>query len=75
MTLLGTLIVGFLSEYDNASDFEDGCWVDVVGEIVKGYFNGDIAILKITSIEKTEKPSNEFVDVPDDTYIPTANMF
>lgn len=69
------LVVGFLSECDNASDFEDGVWVDVTGEIVKGDFNGDIAILKITSIEKTEKPDNEFVHIPDETYIPTASMF
>ena len=70
-----SLIVGFLCNYDKASDFEDGTWVDVVGEITKGNFNGDIAILNIISIEKTEKPENPYVCPPEDTYIPTSNMF
>jgi putative membrane protein len=70
-----SLVVGFLCEYDNAMDFEDGTWVDIVGEIQKGNFNGDIAILNILSIEKCEEPENPFVSMPDDTYIPTANMF
>lgn len=70
-----TLVVGFLCECDNASDYEDGAWVDITGEIVKGDFDGDIALLKVISIKRTEKPDDEFVNVPDDTYIPTANMF
>lgn len=70
-----TLIVGFLCEYENATDFEDGTWIDIVGEITKGYFNGDIAILNILSIEECEEPENPIVSMPDDTYIPTANMF
>lgn len=70
-----TLIVGFLCEYDKASDFDDGEWVDIVGEIKRGDFNGDIAILNITSINRCDKPENAIVAMPDDTYIPTANMF
>lgn len=70
-----SLIVGFLCEYENAMDFEDGTWVEIVGEVQKGYFNGDIAILNILSIEETEEPENLYVSMPDDTYIPTANMF
>ena len=69
------LIVGFLAEYDDAKDFEDGTWVDVVGEIKKGNFAGDIAILDIISITPTDKPEDSYVSMPDDTYIPTANMF
>ena len=70
-----SLVVGFLCEYDNAMDFADGTWVDIVGEIQKGNFNGDIAILNILSIEETQEPENPYVSMPDDTYIPTANMF
>ena len=70
-----SLIVGFLCEYDNAMDFEDGAWVDIVGEVKKGDFNGEIAMLNIISIERTEEPENPYVSMPDDTYIPTANMF
>ena len=69
------LVVGFLSTYENAKDFEDGTWVDVVGEITKGDFNGDIAIVKVTSMNKVDKPEDEFVSPPDDTYIPTSAMF
>ena len=70
-----SLVVGFLCEYDNANDFEDGTWVDLVGEITKGNFNGDIAILNLISIKKCEMPENPYVSMPDDTYIPTSNMF
>lgn len=69
------LVVGFLSTYENAKDFEDGTWVDVIGEITKGDFNGDIAIVKVTSMNKVDKPEDEFVCPPDDTYIPTSAMF
>ena len=70
-----SLVVGFLSEYDKANEFKDDTWVDVVGEIKKGNFAGPIAILNIISIKQIEKPENSFVSMPDDTYIPTANMF
>ena len=70
-----SLVVGFLCEYDKASSFSDGTWVDIVGEIVKGNFNGDIAMLKVLSIKEASKPQNVFVSPPDKTYIPTANMF
>ena len=69
------LVVGFLCEYENAKDFKDGEWVDIVGEIKKGDFAGDIAILDVISINPTEKPENSYVSMPDDTYIPTCNMF
>ncbi len=70
-----SLIVGFLCNYDKASEFEDDTWVDIVGEIKKGDFNGELAIVDIISIKKTEKPENCYVNPPDDTYIPTSNMF
>ena len=70
-----TLVVGFLCEYDKALDYKYGEWINIVGEIKKGNFKGDIAILNIISIDKTDKPENPFVCMPDDTYLPTANMF
>lgn len=70
-----TLIVGFLCEYDSAIDFEDYSWVSVTGEITKGDFNGEIPILKITSMEKCDEPTDLYVYPPDGTYIPTSNMF
>ena len=70
-----SLVIGFLSEYEKAKKFEDGTWVDVLGTIEKGDFSGPIAILKINSITQIEKPENPFVSMPDETYIPTSNMF
>ena len=69
------LVIGFLSEYENAKSYKDGSWVDVVGTIKKGDFAGPIAILEVNSIKQIEKPENPFVNMPDDTYIPTSNMF
>ena len=59
-----SLIIGFLCNYKNASAFSDGAWVNVIGEIKRGYFNGDIAVLDIISIEETSKPSPLLVDPP-----------
>ena len=70
-----TLVVGFLCNYDKAKDLEDGKWFSITGEIQRGYFNGEIAILKVISVEEAEKPENLLVAPPDLTYIPTANMF
>ena len=48
-----TLVVGFLCTYNKASEFENGTWVDVTGEIFKGNYYGDIAEIKVTNIFKT----------------------
>ena len=59
-----SLVVGFLCDYKKASYFSDGTWVDITGEIVKGDFNGDIAMLKVISIKEATKPQNLFVSPP-----------
>ena len=69
------LIVGFLCEFDGAQEFEDGTWVDVVGEITKGNFNGEIAMVNVISMERTSEPEDSLVYPPDNSYIPTSNMF
>lgn len=69
------LVVGFLCEYKKASEFEDGQWVTLTGEIQKGkYHEQEIPILKVLEIQKTDKPEDEFVSAPDDTYIPTSGL-
>lgn len=70
-----TLIIGFLCEYDNSTDFADGQWVNLIGEIKKGDFNGEIPILNILEINVTDIPEDIYVLPPDNTYIPTINMF
>jgi len=70
-----TLIVGFLCDYKNSKDFQDGVWVEIVGEITKGDYHGEVPIIKIKEIKQIEKPSEEYVVPPDDTYIPTSVIY
>ncbi len=66
-------VVGFLSEYDKIKDFEDSTWVEITGTITKGkYHNQTIPIIKIESLNKIDKPQDEFVLPPSNTYIPTS---
>lgn len=70
-----TLVVGFLCNYKDAREFSDNTWVDITGKITKGDYHGDIPIIEITDIKKCDKPTNEYVYPPDDTYIPTSALF
>ena len=70
-----TIVVGFLCEYNKATELEEGLWVNISGTIEKGNYYGDIPILKIDSLEKVEKPNNQYVYPPDDTYVPTAVIY
>lgn len=67
-----TVVVGFLSECDKINTFENLSWVKVTATIEKGYLDGDIPLLKVSSIENASKPNDEFVYPPDDTYVPTS---
>lgn len=69
-----SVIVGFLCEYDNAKDFADNSWIEVTGEIVKGDYHGDMPIVKVIDIKNTDKPNDEFVYPPDESYIPTDGV-
>lgn len=68
------VVVGFLCECDNAKDFQDDTWVDLTGTITKGDYHGNIPILKVTEIKKTDKPNEELVYPPDESYIPTSSI-
>lgn len=70
-----SLVIGFLCESKDAHKYSDGTWVDVLGIIKKGKFNDDLAILDVISIKETNKPEKLFVNPPDNTYIPTSNIF
>lgn len=69
-----SVVVGFLTECDNAKDFEDNTWVEVTGEIYKGDYYGDMPILKVIEIKKVDKPNDEYVYPPDESYIPTSGL-
>ncbi len=69
-----SVIVGFLCEIDDAKNFENNTWVNITGEIIKGDYHGDMPIVKITEIKKVDKPNNEFVYPPSNSYIPTSGL-
>lgn len=69
-----SVVVGFLCEADNASTFENDTWVNITGKITKGNYYGDMPIIKITEIKKVDKPNDEFVYPPDESYIPTNRI-
>ena len=69
-----SLVVGFLCNYDAAQKFPDNIWVDVLGTIQKGNYYGDIAIIKVENMFECDKPTDDFVSMPDNTYIPTSSM-
>ena len=71
-----SLIVGFLCECKKAKDYENNSWIEITGEISKGNYHGEIPVIKIKNIKQIEKPSeNIIVYPPDDTFVPTFNIF
>ena len=70
-----SLVVGFLCDCKSAKEYNDNDWVEITGKITKGNYHGDLPIIKISKIEKIEKPeTNIYVYPPDDTYVSTVNM-
>ena len=45
--------------------------VDTMGK----YHNKEIPILKVINMEETQKPDNELVNPPENSYIPTSGIF
>lgn len=70
-----SLVVGFLCNHKDATKYADGTWVTITGKIMKGDYHGTIPIIEITSMKECDKPADEFVYPPDDTYIPTSALF
>ena len=69
-----SVIVGFLCEYEKANEFSDNTWVEITGQIYKGDYHGDMPIVKVTKMNEVNKPNDEYVYPPDETYIPTDGV-
>lgn len=69
-----SVIVGFLCEYENSKNFENETWVELTGTITKGEYHGDMPIIKVTEMKEINKPNDEFVYPPDESYIPTSGI-
>ena len=67
-----TVVVGFLCEFQEAAKYDDNTWVEIEGKITKGNYHGDIPIIQIESMRKIEKPSEEYVYPPDDSFVTTS---
>ena len=69
-----SVVVGFLCSMDNAKQYEDNTWVNITGQITKGSYHGDMPIIKVTDITTIDKPNEEFVYPPDNSYIQTISI-
>jgi len=70
-----TVVVGFLCESHETCNYENDTWVEIIGEITKGEYHGDIPVIKISNIKKIDKPSDEYVYPPDNNYLPTVAIY
>lgn len=70
-----SVVIGFLSQYKNAKNYEENEWVEVTGTIITGkYHNEEIPVLKILNMHNVEEPKNIYVKPPSNTYIPTNGL-
>lgn len=67
-----SVVVGFLCSYDDAKNLNPGTWINATGTIIKGYYHNEIPVIEINKIEETNKPEEEYVYPPDNTYISTS---
>lgn len=70
-----SVVVGFLCNYKDANNFSDNTWVNITGKITKGDYHGNIPVIEITEMKACDKPADEFVYPPDETFIPTSALF
>ena len=60
-----SVVVGFLCTSDNAKNYQNGTWVNISGNIIKGYYHDQIPVIEVSKIKKTKAPENAFVYPPD----------
>ena len=70
-----TVVVGFLCEYEKASELVNDSWVKISGKIDKGNYYGEIPIIKIETIEEASIPNNPYVSPPSDSFLPTTVIY
>ena len=68
------VVVGFLCHSEIASNFEDGCWVEIEGTITKGEYYGDMPIVEVQKINEVTAPTDEYVYPPDDSFVTTSTV-
>ncbi len=68
------VVVGFLCDSNLISNYKDNDWIEVTGTITKGDYKGEIPIIKVETINKIDKPTDEFVYPPDSSFITTSTV-
>ncbi len=58
------VVVGMLSEYENANKYKDGDWVQITGTISRGKYKGEMPVIHITEINNCDIPEDEYVYPP-----------
>lgn len=69
-----TVVVGFLCEETTIKEYEDYSWIEIEGKITKGNYHGEIPIIKVENIKKINKPKEEYVYPPDDSFVVTSTV-
>jgi len=57
-------VVGFLCNYEKAYELLESEWVEVTGIIEKGFYQTDMPVIKVKTINKITAPQNTFVNPP-----------
>lgn len=57
-------VVGFLCNYKEAYNLLESEWVEVTGKIEKGFYQTDMPIIKVETLNKITAPENTFVNPP-----------
>ena len=57
-------VVGFLCSYEKAYELLESQWVEITGIIEKGFYQTDMPIIKVKTINKITAPENTFVNPP-----------
>lgn len=57
-------VVGFLCNYAEAYNLLESEWIEVTGIIEKGFYQTDMPVIKVKTLNKITAPENTFVDPP-----------
>ncbi len=57
-------IVGFLCEYENASEYQNNEWIDIDGVIDITDYHGTMPVIKVKKITRITTPNDFFVNPP-----------
>ena len=72
---LRTLVVGFLCVSNDIKNYETNTWVEITGTITKGNYHEVIPVINVTQIKQITKPSEIYVYPPDDSFVPTVDLY